>query len=80
MHFDTQNTAREVIGFKLEKELDVGECDIIDGFMVSEFCIGFQCSIQIEFLLLSKDSRPRMPWNNLLPLGQLKRHENSPLV
>lgn len=55
MHFDTQNTAREVIGFKLEKEL-VGECDIIDGFMVSEFCIGFQCYIQIEFLLLSKDS------------------------
>ncbi|EFX62161.1 hypothetical protein DAPPUDRAFT_120467 [Daphnia pulex] len=32
----TQNTAREVIGFKLEKEL-VGECDIIDGFMIHSF-------------------------------------------
>lgn len=53
MHFDTQNTAMEVIGFKLEKEL-VGECDIIDGFMVSEFCIGFQCSIQIEFCFYLK--------------------------
>ncbi|EFX79356.1 hypothetical protein DAPPUDRAFT_104500 [Daphnia pulex] len=36
MHFHTQNTAREVIGFKLEKEL-VGECDIIDGFMIHSF-------------------------------------------
>ncbi|XP_046651760.1 uncharacterized protein LOC124342696 isoform X1 [Daphnia pulicaria] len=37
MHFDTQNTAKEIIGFKLEKELDVGECDIIDGFMIHSF-------------------------------------------
>lgn len=45
------NTVKEEIGFKLEKDL-VGECDIIDGVMVTEICIGLkQNSIQIGLLL-----------------------------